>query len=203
MWTSINSVHFPLSFVVASDSCNNTGVSLYWDIFQILIFPNGLPTLALHNILIDCFSSSAFGNNWNFSGSFGLDFNFTTEPLVCPFTEFYPASVNSLVTTDRVLYNHYSRKRDVWCYKLCPVVVKRLHFIGNVRPITTRRRKQRYIFKYIAYQFLPFDGSVSDVFSVYFKIGTVKNNAIAILKNYVLSLQSEWWDTSYENQTCQ
>lgn len=45
----------------------------------------------------------------------------------------YPASVNSLVTTDRVLYIHYSRKRDVWCYEFYPVPVKRPHFSSKKR----------------------------------------------------------------------
>lgn len=102
---------------------------------------------------------------------------------------FYPASVKSLITTDRVFYYQHSRKRNVWCYELCPVAVKRLHVPNNERPWTVRRRKQRYIFKVIVYLFLPSDTSVKDLFLYIFIIRTVKGNSITLFKDYVLSLQ--------------
>lgn len=101
----------------------------------------------------------------------------------------YPASVNSLIATDRVFYNQHSRKRNVWCDEFCPVAVKRLHVPNNERAWTTRRRKQCYILNGIAYQFLPSDIYGKDVFNAIFMIGTVKNNDIALLEDYVLSLQ--------------
>lgn len=101
----------------------------------------------------------------------------------------YPASVNSLVTTDRVLYIHYSRKRDVWCYEFYPVPVKRPHFSSKKRRSTTRRRKLRYIFKVTVYLFLPSDSSIGDLFLNIFVIRTVKDNSITPLKDYVLGLQ--------------
>lgn len=44
----------------------------YWDIFQILIFLRGLPTLALQVKFMDWFSSSSFGVTRNTSGFFAL-----------------------------------------------------------------------------------------------------------------------------------
>lgn len=102
---------------------------------------------------------------------------------------FYPASVKSLITTDSVFYYQHSRKRNVWCYELCPVAVKRLHVPNNERPWTVWRRKQRYIFKVIVYLFLPSDTSVKDLFLYIFIIRTVKGNSITLFKDYVLSRQ--------------
>lgn len=101
----------------------------------------------------------------------------------------YQASVNSLVTTDRVLYNNYSRKWNVWCYEFCPVAIKRPHHFSKERILTTRRRKQRYIFKVTVYLFLPSDSSFGDLFLNIFVIRTVKDNSITPLKDYVLGLQ--------------
>lgn len=50
----------------------NSGVSEYWEIFQILIFPRGLPTSALQTKLIDWFSSRFSGNAKNFSGNLAI-----------------------------------------------------------------------------------------------------------------------------------
>lgn len=71
--TWMNSVQFSVLTDVALDAYINSGVSLFWDIFQIVRVPRELPTSAtVHIKCMDWFSSSSFGNNKNLSCSFGF-----------------------------------------------------------------------------------------------------------------------------------
>lgn len=68
----MNSVQLFVILLVELNVKINSGVSEYWEIFQILIFPRGLPTSALQTKLIDWFSSSFSGNAKKFSGNLAI-----------------------------------------------------------------------------------------------------------------------------------
>lgn len=100
----------------------------------------------------------------------------------------YPAFVNSLITTDRVLDYHRSRRQGVWCNWFSPVPVIRLH-APSVKKPNTSRWDHSYIYKLIAYLFLPYSSIEWYVFHTIHMPCTVKNNAIILLEKYVFSLQ--------------
>lgn len=73
---------------------------------------------------------------------------------------YYPASVCSLIPTDRVLYYHNCSTGGVWCYEFCPVVGEWPHFFNINRKWTFRQWKHGNIFIFIRDPFLPSDISV-------------------------------------------
>lgn len=95
--------------------------------------------------------------------------NSTTESLIRLFfwslwKVYYPASVCSLIPTDRVLYYHNCSTGGVWCYGFCPVVGEWPHFFNINRKWTFRQWNMAislYLFAILFCHLIsPFDSNV-------------------------------------------